>query len=1021
MPNLQVSVVLPFLNSIRFFKETIESVLTQTYSNWELLLVDDGSTDGSEKLAIMYENKYPEKVRYLYHDSHQNRGTSASRNLGSEHAQGEMIAYLDHDDVWLPEKLERQTAILESHPEVDAIFGATRYWASWTGNPRDHLRDCILEPWKYYGIESDSIINPPRLLHPLIEYDIMPFPSSLLVRHNVVDLLGGWENEISVFYEDGAFYTKLFHKSRIYVSSECLEKYRVHDDSTSHILIGQGRLHEGRKLFLDWAERYLKKERFSDDRTMHFLKNTLFPRRNPLMSRVYPIVYRFIVQPFYKSTAHLLSQNESTHNCQTTFPKETQPSDFEGELDRIDSEIIGGWAWNKNLPTMPIFVDVYCDDLLLTTINADHYRGSLLDSNKGNGFHGFDFLVPFQLRNGKWHTLKMKVSGLNAPLPEYQNKYKWPLGLCTELEMIAERMKKRYSRGLVASVISLISRLKWSLTHNKELFLIRDSGFFNREWYYERNPDLFFANVDPLVHYLRYGGFEGRDPGPGFSSAWYLEMYEDVKNSKINPLIHYLKYGKFEGRRPKKNDQEIDHPNNLTDHQKQERINLEEVVFDPASMGDPQGKLFFYENEIYRGIYYSSSKFFLDLFTQGITKKLFNLGVIETEISSMSIEGYSLILKHRTIPFRNYPYEWCDEMLKDAALLTCNLNRSLATFNLTTQDAHCWNLMYDGTKIKFVDFTSIIPIETDVDWRLRRKKWIEQFRTFFLFPLLLFADGYYQSARQQLMCEINNAKDVIIPKEEINKLLQTARQFDHRMGNLINNPFIVKSDVDFFDQLFKSVETIRFPELNKTKSSHFNKVFLSREFSQSWTTKHHVVHKILSRLRPVSVIDLGCNMGWYSTLAASMGSEVIAIDNDEACIRDLYLYSSCNNLPIYPLLMDIKNPSPAIKRTDGVIAYTPAVDRLKCDMALALSIAHILVFEQGLGFEEIVELFSDFTNKWLLVEFVPPTDRHVYEWYSDEYNWYSLEGFVTELYKYFSHIEILDSYPKPRKLLLCTR
>ncbi|HEY9653496.1 MAG TPA: glycosyltransferase family 2 protein, partial [Coleofasciculaceae cyanobacterium] len=111
-----VSVVTIFLNTEKYIEEAIESIFAQTYDRWELLLVDDGSSDRSTIIALQYAQQYAGKVRYLEHETHQNRGMSASRNLGVRHAQGEYIAFLDSDDVWLPQKLERQVEILESQP-----------------------------------------------------------------------------------------------------------------------------------------------------------------------------------------------------------------------------------------------------------------------------------------------------------------------------------------------------------------------------------------------------------------------------------------------------------------------------------------------------------------------------------------------------------------------------------------------------------------------------------------------------------------------------------------------------------------------------------------------------------------------------------------------------------------------------------------------------------------------------------------------------------------------------------------
>ena len=82
----------------------------------------------------------------------------------------------------------------------------------------------------------------------------------------------------------------------------------------------------------------------------------------------------------------------------------------------------------------------------------------------------------------------------------------------------------------------------------QDLGLIRSSGLFDGEWYLVNNPDVAQAKGDSLMHYLFYGGFEGRDPGPNFSNKWYLDTYKDVKRAGINPLVHYLRYGREEGR-----------------------------------------------------------------------------------------------------------------------------------------------------------------------------------------------------------------------------------------------------------------------------------------------------------------------------------------------------------------------------------------------------------------------------------------------------------------------------------------
>ena len=102
-------------------------------------------------------------------------------------------------------------------------------------------------------------------------------------------------------------------------------------------------------------------------------------------------------------------------------------------------------------------------------------------------------------------------------------------------------------------------------------------------------------------------------------------------------------------------------------------------------------------------------------------------------------------------------------------------------------------------------------------------------------------------------------------------------------------------------------------------------------------------------------------------------------------------------------------------------SFPAASMRLKSDLVLALAITHHLVFKRELSFEFIAERLSTFSNRWLIVEFVPPDDRYVREWMSNKYDWYCIKGFIKALEKYFRHIDILDSYPSPRVLLFCEK
>jgi glycosyltransferase involved in cell wall biosynthesis len=158
MGSPRVSTVAIFLNAERFLEEAIASVLAQTFTDWELLLVDDGSSDGSSEIAHRYARK-DERICYVEHAGHENRGAAASRNAGVQQSRGEFVAFLDSDDVWFPQKLARQISIFDAHPELALVFGASEYWHSWTGNSGDEDRDEIVLP----GIRPGEVIEPPLL------------------------------------------------------------------------------------------------------------------------------------------------------------------------------------------------------------------------------------------------------------------------------------------------------------------------------------------------------------------------------------------------------------------------------------------------------------------------------------------------------------------------------------------------------------------------------------------------------------------------------------------------------------------------------------------------------------------------------------------------------------------------------------------------------------------------------------------------------------------------------------------
>ncbi|HEX3035121.1 MAG TPA: glycosyltransferase family A protein [Thermodesulfobacteriota bacterium] len=282
---------MPFLNAEKFIEEAIRSVLDQTYENWELLLIDDGSSDSSTEIACLYSERYPEKVRYLEHDGHQNRGASASRNLGILHAQGKYISFLDADDVYLPHKLDQQVPMLEAQPEAAVLCGNALYWYSWTGIPEDIARDSIRE----LGVKSNTLIRPPELLTRILQRKAaVPCICSLLVRQEVIKRVGGFEESFRYIYTDQVFYSKMFIEAPVLITNECWDMYRQHPNSCCNIVKIAGQSDSARLNFLNWLERYLYKQEIKDLEVWKALRQELWPYRYPISYRVVSYIRRIM-------------------------------------------------------------------------------------------------------------------------------------------------------------------------------------------------------------------------------------------------------------------------------------------------------------------------------------------------------------------------------------------------------------------------------------------------------------------------------------------------------------------------------------------------------------------------------------------------------------------------------------------------------------------------------------------------------------------------------------------------------
>jgi glycosyltransferase involved in cell wall biosynthesis len=282
-----VSVVMPYFNVAAFLAESIESVRAQRYQNWELLLCDDGGTDGSREIAERYASVDPARIRILEHEDRANRGASATRNLGLRAARGDIISLLDADDVWFPNTLEEQVALLRAHPEADMVYGLAQHWYLWSGTPGSAGRDHIPPA----GLASNTLLAPRELITRLLRREIRaPHTCSTAIRADAVRRAGGFVEELRRVYTDQAFFARLSIVSPILFVERCWARYRIHPSSSYATARRTGKGREARALFLEWLDGYLREDPARSDRALRIALDA--SRRRVRHPRLFAVIDR---------------------------------------------------------------------------------------------------------------------------------------------------------------------------------------------------------------------------------------------------------------------------------------------------------------------------------------------------------------------------------------------------------------------------------------------------------------------------------------------------------------------------------------------------------------------------------------------------------------------------------------------------------------------------------------------------------------------------------------------------------
>lgn len=402
----------------------------------------------------------------------------------------------------------------------------------------------------------------------------------------------------------------------------------------------------------------------------------------------------------------------------------------------------------------------------------------------------------------------------------------------------------------------------------------------------------------------------------------------------------------------------------------------------PGSFRDPSGFLFYQDETLYRMINTGYRENYDHLMNSGLYKALAEDGLLisheETAVATDHDKAYKVI-KPELLPFISYPYEWCFSELRDAALLTLDIQKKSLEFGMSLKDCSAYNIQFRKCRPVFIDTLSFERHQSDKPWIGYR-----QFCQHFLAPLALMAHSDVRLS-QLLRIYIDG-----IPLDLASKLLpfhtyfsfsllshihlhaKSQRHFAGKAGSFPKRKMRSTSLLGLIDNLESLVKKLEWTPRGTEWERYYENTNYS---SEAFESKKAIVAGYLERTKPAEAWDLGANTGVFSRIAGAKGIRVISFDIDAAAVEKNYRECTRDSEPnILPLLLDLTNPSAGMGWANR--ERTSLVERGRTEMGFALALIHHLAISNNVPLLKIAEFFSTVCRK-LIIEFIPKSDSQV--------------------------------------------
>lgn len=445
-----------------------------------------------------------------------------------------------------------------------------------------------------------------------------------------------------------------------------------------------------------------------------------------------------------------------------------------------------------------------------------------------------------------------------------------------------------------------------------------------------------------------------------------------------------------------------------------------------SSFRDPSGFVYSDRGKIYRQVnsYYKDE--YDKLMSSGLYDELTSNGwlVKHKEVSNTGHPGAYKVIQPEKVSFISYPYEWCFSQLKDAALLTLEVQKTAMKYGMGLKDASAYNIQFHTGRPVFIDTLSFEISDKPKPWVAYR-----QYCQHFLAPLLLVAKkdmGLAKLLRDYIDgIPLDMAADLLRGRSRLSFGVNLHIHLHARMqrrhadtsGKQIEEKTIRQSSlVGIINSLEKTTRKIDWQPDRTEWGEYYN---FTNYSDKSFHAKKKIIEKFIAKAKPKTVWDLGANNGLFSRIASDKAIRTVAFDNDPVAVEANYLHiKEKGETRIRAVLMDLTNPSPALGWAHD--ERQSLEQRGPAGLVMALALIHHLAISNNVPLAEVARYFSRL-GKYLIIEFVPKDDSQVQKLLAtrkDIFGDYNQAGFEKSFGQYYNLLEAAKVKSSKRTIYL---